>query len=179
MAWPPSLVEYMPPRVEATITVLPPARPTGPLSVYLKVRPVCARRSIQALSWVGTREVVERRADHDHVGRQELAHQLLGDGVLAALGFGRLGLHADLDAERIGAEVVGGVHRQVEVVDRGVRDARLRQSATISAVSWRETELAPRTLESTCSSFMIIALFESAGTEIGRRGMNSIFVAID
>ena len=42
-----------------------------------------------------------------------------GDGVLAALGFGRLGLHAGLDAERVGVEVVGGVHGQVEVVDGG------------------------------------------------------------
>jgi hypothetical protein len=43
----------MPPRLDATITVLPPARPLGPFSVYLKVRPACATRSIQAFSWVG------------------------------------------------------------------------------------------------------------------------------
>ncbi|MCY1313233.1 hypothetical protein D9M70_637360 [compost metagenome] len=57
MARPASLVEYTPPRVTATITVLPPARPTGPLSVYLKVRPIWATRSIQALSWLGTEKL--------------------------------------------------------------------------------------------------------------------------
>src|SRR5260370_9423728 len=37
-------------------------------------------------------EVVERSANHDHIGRQELAHQGFGDGVLCALGFRRGGL---------------------------------------------------------------------------------------
>ncbi|KAG1322995.1 hypothetical protein G6F61_015177 [Rhizopus arrhizus] len=35
------------------ITRLPPARPTGPFSVYMKVRPATATRSIQAFSGDG------------------------------------------------------------------------------------------------------------------------------
>jgi hypothetical protein len=69
------------------------------------------------------REVVERGADDDHVRSEELAHQAFGDFVFATLGFGRLGLHSDLDAERVGAEVVGGIHREVEVFDCRVRMA--------------------------------------------------------
>ena len=45
---------YSPPLASATMTFLPPARPMGPFSVYLKVRPATAMRSIQAFSVDGT-----------------------------------------------------------------------------------------------------------------------------
>jgi len=67
----------------------------------------------------GNGEVVERSADDDDVGGEKLAHQALGDVVLAALRLGRRVLDAELDAQRVGAEVGGRGHRQVEVLDIG------------------------------------------------------------
>src|ERR1700676_4447676 len=42
-----------PPRDEAMISFLPPARPSTPVAVYLNVLPGEARQSIQAFNWLG------------------------------------------------------------------------------------------------------------------------------
>jgi hypothetical protein len=75
------LVEYTPPRVEATITRLAAGQALGTL---LGVREGAAglRDAVDpGLQLRRDREVVHRRADDDDVGGEELADQLLGDRV--------------------------------------------------------------------------------------------------
>ena len=68
----------------------------------------------------GDGEVVERCADHDHVGRQELAHQRLGKCVFLALRFSGGGL-AGAETQRIGAQVRHHAGGQVQVLHLGAR----------------------------------------------------------
>ena len=69
----------------------------------------------------GNAEVVERGANHHHVGRQKLADQSLGHGVLALLHFAQaIGL-AGAGCHRVHGEVGWGIGHQVQVAHLGAR----------------------------------------------------------
>ena len=71
-------------------------------------------------------KVVHRRADHDHIGREELAHQALGNLILAALHIAqatRVG--AGAETQRVDREVGRRILREVQMLDLRVRVQRL------------------------------------------------------
>ena len=72
------------------------------------------------LELAGDGEVVQRRANHDHVGGQELAHQRLGQGVFIAFHLGRSGL-AGAETQRLGRQVRRRLLCQVQVLHGGAR----------------------------------------------------------
>src|SRR5438067_1111271 len=147
-------VEYMPPREEATITVLPDARPTGPFSVYVKVRPACAMRSIHALSWLGTEKL--------YIGAPTTITSAARNWLTS---FSEISFSLRCTSDRPSA--LTPIRKPSESALRwlGASCARSRCSTlvcewvarhwvTMRWVSSRETELPPRGLESMWSSFM-------------------------
>jgi hypothetical protein len=86
----------------------------------VKVRPGCAHAVDPGLELAGDREVVERRADHNDIGGQQLGNQCLGHGVFTFLHFRqRRSTGRRTETDGVGRQVVRGVHRQVEIVDHG------------------------------------------------------------
>lgn len=72
----------------------------------------------------GNGEVVQRRADHDHIGRQKLQHQLFRNSVFSHLRGGQGGIACrHTETQRFSGQVARRGHGQV--LDRGARVAGL------------------------------------------------------
>jgi len=64
-------------------------------------------------------KVVHGRAEHDHVGREKLAHQALGQGVFALLRFAQALALSQAQRHRVHGEVARWLRHQVQILDLG------------------------------------------------------------
>jgi hypothetical protein len=119
MARPPSLVEYTPPHDHG----LAAGQAHGALVGVLEGAPDLGHAVDPGLELGRDGEVVERRTDHDHVGLKELAHQLFGQRILAALRI-RGGFLTGAKAQGVGAQVGHHIGGQVQVLDLRARMGR-------------------------------------------------------
>ncbi len=137
----------MPPRDEAMITVLPPARPCDALLGVTEGAAGDGQAIDPGLQLGGDREVVHRRADHDDVGGQEgVEHGRAVGDVGGQRGVFR---HDALAGGQVGArQVADRLGGQVAIADLQARVLRLLRGDDRPTTAVRLTEPAPRMLES-------------------------------
>ena len=66
-------------------------------------------------------EVVQRRANHDHVSGQKLRYQRFRHGVFALLDFAQFSACGQAKTQRFGGQMAGRVHGQIQIADFGGR----------------------------------------------------------
>ena len=101
------------------MTRLSPARPSTPCAEYLNVLPATRMRSIQALSWLGNREIVHGGAEHDDFCGLKFLQR--------ALTRGDIGLQGGLRRRALaGGEVRAGEMRQRRMREIAIADLKAR-----------------------------------------------------